>query len=219
MNGGGPRSDYNGVMRHFVFVALLLVTSAARAEDPLARTRIGFDGINVDTEAANHLDAWTSTYRGDQHEPLEGEAFYYEVCRPDLAEGFRSRAMLRKGLALVGGAIVLASLIPLVVGDHNEALVDETVTRSIDGHYVQVTDKVSNGALVDGAIQMGVVAGVGVMVLLIAYGLDSQPIDAVQAHDLAARRNRELRARIASAIHVAPTVTPHGGALQLSGAF
>ena len=218
-------------MKTAALAALLLLTStAARAEEEpvvnpvgeFARTRVGFDGINIDTEDPRHLSSWTSPFLGDQHASLEGEAFYREVGRPDLADRFHARSNLRLALGAVGGGIIVAALVPLAYGIHNQADMPEAVcqTRATNGSCVSTTIMVSNDALLNGGIEAGVIAGVGLIIALIGYGLESQPIDAVEAHELAARHNRGLRARLGlSSVTVTPSLSHQSAALQLRVAF
>ena len=195
--------------------------AAGDAETAYAHARIGFDGIDIDTQDPGHLDGWTEAYRGVEHTRFERDGLYRELGRDDLAQRYRSRRTARIALALVGGGILLGSLVPLAIGIANEAThpVVMCIYRNAQGDCVTGTTNVSNGARETGVVEMGIVAAVGVVVELIAYALDNHPIDAVSAHALAAEHNRALRRRLGLPVQVIPSVSSQGASLRLAVTF
>ncbi|QDG51739.1 hypothetical protein FIV42_13570 [Persicimonas caeni] len=144
------------------------VETAERAADPARRAYLAryvwFD------EAGNEapLSQWKRVYRGDQKESLEGEAFYREIGRPDLAEAYDTHSTIKwttvAGLATLGAGSAAALLLTGEPGDE---------TRLVTA---------------------GVVGG-GLFVSSVFVGMlyNPHPIELDEAKQLAGEHNQEIR--------------------------
>jgi hypothetical protein len=144
------------------------VETAERAADPARRAYLAryvwFD------EAGNEapLSQWKRVYRGDQKESLEGEAFYREIGRPDLADAYGTHSTIKwttvAGLATLGAGSAAALLLTGEPGDETRL-----VTAGVVG------------------------GGLFVSSVLVGMLYNPHPIELDEAKQLAGEHNQEIR--------------------------
>ncbi len=89
-------------------IAAKTAKTAQRAADPMRRRylaqHVWFDETDEDADA---LDQWKRVYRGDQKQSLDGEAFYYEIGRPDLADAYGTQQVIK--WSIVAGVLTVGA--------------------------------------------------------------------------------------------------------------
>ena len=131
-------------------------------------------------------------------EPLEGPAFYEKLGRPDLVEAYRNREQLKNGLKILGGVTTAGGL---VLGMAALFSGNDCVSTPSDWCLAPRVSKSSRLTL--GLVGLGLVAG-GTGMLVAGFVINPNPVDAVEARQLADEYNAKLKDRLGVASEFAP---------------
>ncbi len=186
------------------------VTASTNAIDEDARDKfdeefIWFaDYVGVNNQTGAVMGSWTETYQGKYKKPLQGEAFYHAVGRPDLAEDYNSnqkRHFVGLGVAAVG--------VVGLVGFGMLALLNSVPTSDFDPVTLEETERekdVTTPLILSGA-SLGVLIA-GILVLPSSV----HPVELSEAKKLADEQNKKLRRELDLPENYMPFASP--GATQ-----
>jgi hypothetical protein len=132
-------------------------------------------------------------------EPLEGPAFYEKLGRPDLVEAYRNREQLKNGLKILGGVTTAVGLVLGIAAV--SSIGSDCVSTPSNWCFGPRVSK--NSQLIGGLVGLGLVAG-GTGMLVAGFVINPNPVDAVEARQLADEYNAKLKDRLGVASEFAP---------------
>jgi len=190
---------------------------------------IGFDDfLTEDNGLPRH---WTIPYEGKFKKPLDGVAFYEKLGRQDLVESYESKAKLKAGLEIAGLAVAVGGIVYMVAEAASQGHQDCGVASS-PNFSACVAQNANQGVSATPFIIGTGTALVGGSLVLAGASIDPNPVDTVEARQLADAYNQGLKAQAETssiekpaskapgvALTLAPIVEPSGAGLGLTLRF
>jgi len=163
-------------------VADVTATTTTASEESRAKFDEEFiwfaDYVGVSAQTGAVMATWTHAYQGKYKKPIDGEAFYHAVGRPDLAEQYSSNSTR----ATIGGTLGLVGVLG-VIGFGTWWFTSWLMNSSTEtNEYNTTTPLVLTG------VSLGVlVAGI------IVSPSELHPVEPSEARKLADEQNKKLR--------------------------
>jgi hypothetical protein len=173
---------------------------AAAAKQEYLEKAIWFQDMVGMNQYGAVVSSWSNAVQGIYRKPLEGDAFYTAVGRPDLAEIYRERASTRAwygGTGLLAGIVgttVLTVGFVKAVSNSDPCGYDSDVTKCQNEHVDEVAAYESAKTTSRVLMLTGGILSIGAIVALCKSGMtEVNPVDAPEARRLAHVYNEKLQ--------------------------